>query len=146
MRRLATPLIATLGAVLVISCASSGGGRAGATDPAREAAGLDQEMFFARGQAEPYTKPRTKEPQCVQKAVRIPRSLEGYVSKPLTVKFAVLSDGRVDRFSMLTPEIPDEITVLVKDAVESCRWTPGTDATGHPVAIWILLPLHFHAG
>jgi hypothetical protein len=146
MRRLATSVIATLGAVLVNSCATAGGGHAGASldarGPSRDAGPSLLGVPFVEGAA-PYTPPRSKEPLCVQKNVRIPRAMEAYVTGPLTVKFAVLSDGRIDGFSMLTIGVPDEVALLVKDAVESCTWMPGTDQTGRPALIWVLLPLRF---
>jgi hypothetical protein len=63
------------------------------------------------------------------------------VKEPLRVKFAVLPDGRVDRFSMLTGGVPAELVDLVRQAVESCAWTPAKNASGQPVAAWVIVPL-----
>jgi hypothetical protein len=77
-------------------------------------------------------------------AIRVPRGVEGDVKLPITAKFAILADGRLDGFSMLTPGVPDEIALAVKRSLEACTFTPGKDASGKSVAVWVLLPLRFH--
>ena len=36
-----------------------------------------------------YRKPQMAEPGCVQRSVRMPHQLAGYISGPITVKFAI---------------------------------------------------------
>ncbi len=93
-----------------------------------------------------YRKPQMAEPGCVQRAVRIPPQLSGYVSGPITVKFAIRPDGAPSRFELMT-QVPDpRIGQAVWQAVQSCRWVPGADAQGKPVSIWVILPIRFTAG
>ncbi len=90
-----------------------------------------------------YRKPQMAEPGCVQRTVRIPPQLAGYVSGPITVKFAIKPDGQPSRFELMT-QVPDQrIGQLVWQAVQSCRWVPGADAQGRPVSIWVILPIRF---
>ena len=28
-------------------------------------------------------------------------------------------------------------------AIQSCKWVPGTDAQGHPISIFVILPVRF---
>lgn len=93
-----------------------------------------------------YRKPQMAEPGCVQRTVRIPPQLAGYISGPITVKFAIRSDGAPSRFELMT-QVPDQrIGQAIWQAVQGCRWVPGADAQGRPVSIWVILPVRFTAG
>jgi protein TonB len=93
-----------------------------------------------------YRKPTMAEPGCVQRTVRIPPQLAGFVSGPITVKFAIRPDGQPSHFEVMTA-VPDaRIGNAIWQAVQSCRWVPGADARGKPVSIWVILPIRFTAG
>jgi periplasmic protein TonB len=90
-----------------------------------------------------YKKPQMLQPRCVEQAVRIPKGLEGYVSGPVTVKFAIRKDGQPERFDVMT-SVPDQrIGAAIWKAVQECKWVPGSDAQGKPVSIWVILPIRF---
>ena len=93
-----------------------------------------------------YVKPRMAQANCVQNNVRIPRELQGYISGPITVKFAVRRDGSVSQFQVATPGVPERITASIWQAVQGCQWVPGTDPRGQPTSIWVILPLRFTGG
>ena len=93
-----------------------------------------------------YRKPEMAVRGCVQNSVRIPRDLQGYISGPITVKFAIGRAGDVSRFQLMTTGVPDRIGQLIQQAVMNCRWVPGADAQGRPTAIWVILPLRFTQG
>jgi periplasmic protein TonB len=93
-----------------------------------------------------YRKPEMAVRNCVQNSVRIPRDLQGFISGPITVKFAIGRAGDVSRFQLMTTGVPDRVGQLIQQAVNSCRWVPGADAQGRPIAIWVILPLRFTQG
>lgn len=93
-----------------------------------------------------FRKPRQSVANCVQDSVRIPRNLQGYISGPVTVQFAIGRDGAPSRFEVKTQGLPDGITNAIWQAVTSCRWEPGADASGRPTSIWVILPLRFTSG
>jgi protein TonB len=92
-----------------------------------------------------YVKPRMAQANCVQQTVRIPKDLQGFVSGPVTAKFAVRSDGSVSQFSLPGQNLPDRIAASIWAAVQGCQWIPGTDPRGKPTSIWVILPLRFQA-
>jgi protein TonB len=78
----------------------------------------------------------------VQAALRIPRGLEGLAST-VTAKFAIGKDGTPSRFHMLPP-VPDaRIADAIWQAVQGCRWLPGTHPNGAPMKLWVLMPFRF---
>ena len=67
----------------------------------------------------------------------------GYISGPITVKFAIGRDGLPSRFQAMT-DVPDRrIADAIWGAVQTCKWVPGADAQGKPTAIWVILPIRF---
>jgi protein TonB len=93
-----------------------------------------------------YRKPQMAQPGCVQSAVRLPRELLGYISGPITVKFAISRDGSPGRYEVMTA-VPDRrISDAIWNAIQTCKWIPGADAQGRPTAIWVILPLRFTSG
>jgi protein TonB len=93
-----------------------------------------------------YRKPTMVEPGCVQRSVRIPPQLAGYISGPITAKFAIRPDGVPTRFEVMGG-VPDQrIADAMWRAVQGCRWVPGADAQGRPVSIWVILPFRFTTG
>lgn len=90
-----------------------------------------------------YRKPEMAQRGCVQNTVRLPRELLGYVSGPITVKFAIGRDGAPSRFETMTG-VPDQrIANAIWKAIQECKWIPGADAQGKPTSIWVILPIRF---
>jgi len=92
-----------------------------------------------------YRKPQMAVPKCVQEATRIPRDLQGYVSGPITVKFAVLKDGSPSQFTVITNGVPDRVQGAIWQAIQECKWIAGADPQGRATNIWVILPLKFTA-
>ncbi len=93
-----------------------------------------------------YRKPQLATPKCVENTVRIPRDLAGYISGPITVKFAIMRDGSPTQFTVITNAVPDRIQAAIWQAVQECKWVAGADPQGKPTNIWVILPLRFTAG
>lgn len=92
-----------------------------------------------------FRKPAEVHAGCVAAAIRLPPELAGFVSGPVTVKFAVARDGTVGRVSVLA-EVPERIQTAILRALGECRWRPGADARGQPIALWVILPIRFEGG
>lgn len=93
-----------------------------------------------------YKKPQMAQPGCLGNSLRVPRELQGFVSGPIVVKFAVNRDGTPTRFETVT-SVPDRrIADAIWNAVQSCKWIPGADAQGRPTAIWVIQPIRFAGG
>ncbi len=93
-----------------------------------------------------FKKPAQAHPRCVENAVRIPKDLQGYVSGPITVKFAITKTGQPTYFQVMT-QVPDKrISDAIWNAIAGCQWIPGADAQGRPTAIWVILPIKFVNG
>jgi protein TonB len=91
-----------------------------------------------------FRRPAEADPGCVRRSVRLPSELAGYVSGPLTVKFAVGRDGSVGAVEILTEADP-RVASAIRSALRACRWVPGADARGQAVALWVILPLRFES-
>jgi periplasmic protein TonB len=92
-----------------------------------------------------YVRPAQREKGCVQRAVRMPRELRGLVDS-VTVKFAIGKDGQPSKFTPLT-DVPDKrIADAIWQAIQSCGFSPGLDPSGHPTAIWVIMPFRFEGG
>lgn len=52
----------------------------------------------------------------------------------------MLKDGSLARFSYLTP-VTEPQARAVETAFSSCRWNPGLDRAGRPVAVWVIQPI-----
>ena len=61
----------------------------------------------------------------------------------VTVRFAVGKEGKPLRYQMTTPGMPESASDALWTAIQSCRWQPGTDETGRPAAMWVVLPFQF---
>ncbi len=93
-----------------------------------------------------YVKPRQETSNCVQNSVRVPPQLQGFISGPITVKFAIRKDGTPTQFQVMS-NIPDKrIGDTVWQAIVNCRWIPGNDPQGRPTSIWVILPIRFTSG
>ncbi|MBK9519916.1 MAG: hypothetical protein IPO09_21855 [Anaeromyxobacter sp.] len=84
-----------------------------------------------------YRRPTLADPACLQVALRRHTEVAGLDNK---VKFAVMRDGSVRQFSFLAPVAP-EVERAVVAAFEACRWDPGLDPEGTPLAVWVIQPL-----
>ncbi len=90
-----------------------------------------------------WKRPEQAQRNCVQNSVRIPRVLQGFASGPITVKFAVDSDGAPCEFEVLG-DLPDaRIGAAVWQAIQACRWIPGADMRGRLAKIWVTMPVRF---
>lgn len=90
-----------------------------------------------------FRKPEMAQKGCVQNNVRLPQQLAGFVSGPVTIKFAVNRDASVSRFELLTPVPDPRIADAIWRAVQSCKFNPGTDPAGRPTNIWVIMPIRF---
>ena len=84
-----------------------------------------------------YTRPHPADDGCL--AVTLSRA-SGAAGVENKVRFAVLRDGSLARFSYLAP-ITDDQRRAVEEAFASCEWNPGLDPAGHPVAVWVIQPI-----
>lgn len=92
-----------------------------------------------------FRRPVELEAGCVGRTLRLPRELAGFTSGPVTVRFAVGRDGAVGMVEVLGG-LPDRrIGAAIEQAIRSCRWRAGADATGRPVALWVILPIRFES-
>jgi protein TonB len=96
-------------------------------------------MYMTTG----FTTPRLADKGCLAENMKIPPQLMDMVSGPVTVKFAVYSNGAVGSIQIMTPVADPRIGDAIKRAITSCEWTPGTNAQGRPHAIWVIQPFRF---
>ena len=89
-----------------------------------------------------YRKPQLAEPGCVQRHIHVPEEWMERLGV-VTVKFAIGKDGSPSRFQSLSSGFAVRVAPSIWRAVQACRWIPGTDAQGRPVAIWVVLPVRF---
>ena len=90
-----------------------------------------------------FKPPVLQNASCIRENTRIPAQLAGFVSGPITVKFAVYSNGAVGAFQVMG-QLPDpRIGEAIKAAITSCAWTPGTDPQGKPTALYVIMPFRF---
>jgi protein TonB len=93
-----------------------------------------------------WKRPEQAQRDCVQNSVRIPSGLRGFVSGPITVKFAIGADGAPSAFQLIG-SVPDaRIAGAIWQAIQSCRWIAGADAEGRPARLWVIMPIRFQAG
>jgi hypothetical protein len=84
-----------------------------------------------------YRRPQPVDEDCLGQALRRAPGAAGVDNK---VKFAVLRDGSLARFSYLKP-VGAEQARAVEGAFQACRWNPGLDPAGRPVAVWVIQPI-----
>ena len=99
----------------------------------------DAPRYLASG----FRSPRLAQADCLSENLRLPPQLAEMVAGPVTVKFAVYPDGRVDQLQVMN-KLPDpRIGEAVARAVRACEWVPGADADGTPTPLWVVQPLRF---
>jgi hypothetical protein len=84
-----------------------------------------------------FRAPRLADEGCLGEALRRAPGLAGVDNK---VRFAVMRDGSLARFSYLQP-VAEAQRRAIEEAFSSCAWTPGLDPAGHPVAVWVIQPI-----
>jgi ferredoxin len=85
--------------------------------------------------------PRAASERCVQWA--IDRDPFDPKHRNVYVRFRVTVDGTPEKFSIKPDGVDARSRTLLIDAFSSCRWVPGEDKDGKPVAAWITWPLVF---
>ena len=93
-----------------------------------------------------FEKPSQVVPGCVRSAVRLPRDLAATVSGMFTVRFAVSRNGSVGLIQVMDQVADSRISDAIASAVQSCEFRPGTDASGKPTRMWVVMPLRFVGG
>ncbi len=89
-------------------------------------------------------RPRVTELGCVERSIRVPPDAYQQVAgMVVTVRFAVGKDGTPSQYQMTTPGMPESASDALWAAIQSCRWQPGTDETGRPASMWVVLPYQF---
>lgn len=120
------------------------GGVVGAGDATAQAGGgIEEAPAYATAG---FRKPEQAQRGCVQTTVRVPRELTGFISGPVTVKFAIGRDGVPSLFQVVGQAPDPRITNAIWQAVQQCKWVPGADAQGRPTKIWVVLPVRFTSG
>jgi hypothetical protein len=104
-------------------------------------AAVEEVVFAGAG----FRAPAMETRGCVQRSVRVPRELAGFVSGTVVVKFAIGRDAVPGRFSVASGEVPDRLALAIWQAVQGCRWSAGADPSGQPTSIWVVMPLRFQA-
>jgi protein TonB len=90
-----------------------------------------------------FKAPQLAEKSCIAENLRIPSQLAGFVSGPITVKFAVYASAAVSDVQIMA-QLPDpRIGEAIKNAIRGCQWIPGADAQGKPTSIWVIMPIRF---
>jgi hypothetical protein len=107
-----------------------------AAEPVREPA-PDAPRYVGTG----FRPPRLAQADCLSENLRLASHLAAMVTGPLTVKFAVYPDGRVEQLQVMN-KLPDpRIGEAVVRAVRACEWVPGADADGTPAPLWVVQPI-----
>ncbi len=93
-----------------------------------------------------FRPPREKERGCLASSMRVPPALVGFVSGPITVKFAVRRDGSIGQVQMVS-QVPDpRIGEIIARGLSACEWVPGADAQGNATSLWVVMPIRFTGG
>ncbi|HEY7725444.1 MAG TPA: hypothetical protein VH880_08925 [Anaeromyxobacteraceae bacterium] len=90
-----------------------------------------------------FRRPAPETPGCVEGGIRIPRELGDRLPKTATLRFAVGRDGGADLVQVLGEGVDPRLGDVLRAAVLRCRFVPGTDATGRPTRLWVVMPLRF---
>jgi protein TonB len=93
-----------------------------------------------------FRKPQEAQRGCVANSMRVPPSLAGFISGPITVKVAIRRDGSVGQVQVMSQVADPRIIEVIRQGLASCQWTPGADAQGRPISIWVIMPIRFAGG
>ncbi len=84
-----------------------------------------------------YQRPRPADEGCLKDALRRQPRVSGVENE---VKFAVMRDGSLRDFVYLNP-VPAAVAEAIETAFRACRWEPGLDPAGRPIAVWVIQPI-----
>jgi len=90
-----------------------------------------------------FKPPKLASRTCLAENMRLPPELMELVSGPVTVKFAVYSNGAVGSIQVLTALPDPRIAEAIRRAIANCEWVPGSDAQGRATALWVIQPFRF---
>jgi len=91
-----------------------------------------------------FKPPKLTEKRCLADSMAgLPPHLMEMLDGPITVKFAVYSNGAVGSIQIMSPVPDPRIGDAIKKAISACGWTPGTDPQGRPQSIWVIQPFRF---
>lgn len=93
--------------------------------------------------AEEFHRPTMEDPGCIKRSLVIQPYLVAGLPPNVTVKFAILVDGRPVRFEVLTEKTDRRVAEAIWSAVKKCVWNPGTDPKFRPTSMWVVLPIRF---
>jgi hypothetical protein len=117
--------------------------QASSAPPAAPVAAVEEAPAFP---AAGFQKPAQAVPGCVQRAIRLPRDLAATLTGTYTVRFAVGRDGSAGLIQVMDKVADPRISEAIVSAVQSCGFKPGTDTAGHPMRMWVVMPLRFVGG
>ena len=127
-----------LATTFVAACETIGGGarddEPGAPPPPVAYGGEITRLTAAQ---KDYQRPRLADEECLGYQLRRAKGAAGVDNR---VKFAVLRDGSLARFSYDKP-VTEEQARAIERAFDACRWNPGLDPEGRPIAIWVIQPI-----
>jgi len=125
--------------LLATACASTSGhgpGDAGPGAPPPPVA-YGGEILHLDANDRGFQRPQLDDEGCLGEALRRTPGAAGVENK---VRFAVLRDGSLVRFSYLQP-VTDAQRLAIETAFAACRWNPGLAPGGTPVAVWVIQPI-----
>jgi len=104
---------------------------------------LSDRIYFDEEARDPrlVKDPRAASERCVQWA--IDRDPFDPKHRNVFVRFRVAVDGTPEKFSIKPEAVDANSRTRLIDAFSSCRWVPGEDKDGKPMAAWITWPLVF---
>ena len=116
------------------------GGVAGATAaPAAVKHGFEEApQYVTTGFKPPHLAKKT----CLAENMKMSGEVADLVTGPVTVKFAVYSNGAVGNIQILS-SVDARVTDAIKRAISACEWVPGSDAQGRATALWVIQPFRF---
>ncbi len=98
-----------------------------------------------------YAKPAEKVRGCAARSIELPSRPTGAIAGAVAT-FTVDREGQVTRFEILLQRAFDgdgpteqdlNVALAIKRAVERCEWSPGTDPSGAPVDMRVVMPVKF---
>jgi TonB family protein len=86
--------------------------------------------------------PAPADRRCVPQALRARRDIADRLPGEISVRFRVTASGDVARIEV--PGVADrDLADAIADAVRGCKFLPGTDEDGRPVALPIVMRIRF---
>ena len=88
-------------------------------------------------------RPRLKTPGCVAISLQSRRDVDAFAGESARVKFAVDEAGKVSQFTYLSGPTDPRVANAIWSSIQRCDWSPGADAQGRPVLLWVTMPVSF---